>query len=378
MKLSKRIAALSLALLLVLSACSQTGEDSGADSTPAASPSAAPTADPTSDDVCIATAGLPGDTVLFTVNGAPVTAQDYLYWLAYSVNYKESAMLAYGGSGIDWTATFNGTLSQSEYLKQDAQSSAVYWSLVASLAEEKGCALTEEEAAQLNDAIDGLRTQSGGEEAFAQSLRQACLNEQALFNLNAVPILSTKLSEVLFADRPTEEEMDGYIADNDLLYAKHILLMTIDPNTRAPLDEETIAAKAAAAQDLLAQLRESEDPLTLFDELMFANSEDTGLAANPQGYSFTAGQMVSEFEEATRALEYGQISDIVESDFGYHIILRLDPDTEANRQTFRSNLLDEQLQTWVGEAKIVTTPAYDALDAKVFHENLKALQPAGQ
>lgn len=58
---------------------------------------------------------------------------------------------------------------------------------------------------------------------------------------------------------------------------------------------------------------------------MNANSEDTGLAANPDGYAFTTGEMVQEFEDATRALEPGQISGLVESSYGYHIILRLEP-----------------------------------------------------
>ena len=81
-------------------------------------------------------------------------------------------------------------------------------------------------------------------------------------------------------------------------------------------------------------------------------SEDTGLEANPDGYVFTSGQMVEPFEEGTRALDYGQISDIVESDYGFHIILRLDPaEVELIRSDWALNQLSQQ-----------STPYRDALN----------------
>ena len=362
------------ALLLALSACSTQGD--AVPSSPAASPSGS-TGDP--NDICMLTAGVPSDFTMFTVNGTPVTAQEYLYWLGYAVTYKDNSAKAFGGTGIDWSATFNeDKISQSEYLKQDARNSAVYYSLVASKSAELGYALTEEETAQLTAAIQTVKDQLGGQEAFDEALRLSCLTEESLFTLNSVPYLYTKLADGLFADRPTEEEIDTYIAENDILYAKHILLLTVDPTTNAPLDEQTIQTKLATAQDLLSQLRASDEPLVLFDELMNSYSEDTGLATNPDGYVFTAGEMVEAFELGTRALEFGQISDIVESSFGYHIILRLDPDTEQTRQSFRVSLMDEQMQTWVREAEIESTDEYSQLDAQSFYNNLVAQQTTGQ
>ena len=56
--------------------------------------------------------------------------------------------------------------------------------------------------------------------------------------------------------------------------AKHILLLTVDMDTREPLDEETIAKKKETAAQLLDQLRAAEDPIALFDQLMNEHSED--------------------------------------------------------------------------------------------------------
>ena len=82
--------------------------------------------------------------------------------------------------------------------------------------------------------------------------------------------------------------------------------------------------KKALAESTLAKIRAGAD----FDALMQELSEDPGLVQSPNGYTFTKGEMVEPFENATYALEENKVSDIVESDFGYHIIKRIPLDDE--------------------------------------------------
>jgi len=95
--------------------------------------------------------------------------------------------------------------------------------------------------------------------------------------------------------------------------AAHILI-TVKPT--APQAEQD-AAKAKAEQ-LLEQARKNP---AKFDELAKNNSQDPGSAANggDLGY-FGRGAMVKPFEDAAFALKVGEISDLVKTDFGYHII----------------------------------------------------------
>ena len=60
-----------------------------------------------------------------------------------------------------------------------------------------------------------------------------------------------------------------------------------------------------------------------FDALIKEYGKDPGMEANPNGYVFTTGEMVKEFETATFALGENKISKPVQSQYGYHIIKRL-------------------------------------------------------
>jgi peptidyl-prolyl cis-trans isomerase D len=95
--------------------------------------------------------------------------------------------------------------------------------------------------------------------------------------------------------------------------AAHIL---ISVKSTAPQSEQD-AAKARAEQ-LLEQARKNP---AKFDELAKKNSQDPGSAPNGGDLGFFGhGAMVKPFEDAAFALKVGEISGLVKSDFGYHII----------------------------------------------------------
>ena len=101
--------------------------------------------------------------------------------------------------------------------------------------------------------------------------------------------------------------------------ASHILLKTEGK------DEAAVRAKA---EDLLKQARGGAD----FAALAKANSEDEGSAVNGGDLNyFGRGQMVPEFEQAAFSLKSGDISDLVKTTFGFHIIKVVDSQPETTR-----------------------------------------------
>lgn len=397
MNLRTKLLALLLAAAMVLSlaACSNdanTNTDADTDTTPPAdvsdstdsdsnsessdtqSDSILPedfVVDPSVEDLYLATAGIPGDFELFTANGQPVSARMYLYWLAYSISEMES-MYAYYGMTLDWSEESG----LGEYLMADALNATLMYTLVPAKTLELGLDLTQEQQDDLDALLASAIDSTGGEEAFLNSLRMVGLDQETYLDINRAPYCYDRIVEGMFSDRPTDGDVEAYIADNDILRAKHILLMTVDSSTREPLEDSVIAEKKATAEDILKQLQESDDLLADFDALMNEYSEDGGLVTNPDGYTFTSGEMVTEFEEGTRALEYGQISGIVESPYGYHIILRLDPDSETLRQDCLTSLVYDQINAWVAESDLIFTDEYLTLDPQMFYAKFMAYQEA--
>ena len=135
--------------------------------------------------------------------------------------------------------------------------------------------------------------------------------------------------------------------------------------------------KRRALEQLRVRLQAGED----FASLAKTESEDTGSAANggDLGRWLKRGDLVAPFADALARLEKGQVSDIVETQFGFHLIKKLD-DQPARLQSFeevrasleqrlRGSYVDDQLAE---RAKNYLPPA----DAKFDEAALQSLLPA--
>ncbi len=119
---------------------------------------------------------------------------------------------------------------------------------------------------------------------------------------------------------PSEAEIKSYYEqNNDRLSGgeerkvRHILIEV--PQTASTDDREKAKKRA---EDLLAQVRKSP---ASFADIAKKNSQDTASASNGGDLGFfPRGAMVKSFEDAAFSMQPKQISDLVETDFGYHII----------------------------------------------------------
>lgn len=110
--------------------------------------------------------------------------------------------------------------------------------------------------------------------------------------------------------------------------ASHILIKTPPPGPDGKVDPKAEAAARAQAEKILKELKAGAS----FEELAKKNSDDKASAINGGSLGwFQRGAMVPEFEKAAFSLPKGQISGLVKSQFGYHII-RVDDKREAGVQ----------------------------------------------
>ncbi len=360
---------LSGAMALSLFACKPDGGTDPSDG-PSPSPSAPEESSPSPSPEIVAdlsqgvlefSAGMSaGDTAL-TIGGEEVPADLFLYWLNYSCYYF---MMNYGMYG----------LSISDYAPQlmdDAVTFCTNEALLRQKAAELGCLPTDAQTQAAKDSISAdtrelLKSSYGLSDGSIQYLT---LSDAYYDNL---------LAAVTHA--PSEQELADYISQTGVFRVKHILLKTVDDSNQ-PLAEDVIAEKKAQAEDLLSQLQAvGADALPAkFDELMMAHSEDNP-QNNPDGYTFdSTASLVGGFREAALELAEGGLSGVVETDYGYHIMLRLplaDEAVEQCRENFRADALGALIEQWTDETEITRAPALDALDVAAVFERQTAYQQA--
>jgi len=217
-------------------------------------------------------------------------------------------------------------------------------------AREHNITLEDEE---FNEAMKQLEKYHGGKDALETYLKQQGYDNKTFEAEVRNRLIINKFKEKLTADvKVTDEEVRKYYDENKEKFelpspeirASHILVDT---------EEE--------AKELLKKIKEGAD----FAELAKQYSEDpaTKDLGGDLGY-FGKGKMVPEFEEAAFALKPGEVSDVVKSEYGYHIIKvtgkRSSLSFEDAKEDIRDNLenakKDEEfakhLELWEKQSKI--------------------------
>ncbi|MCI9672516.1 MAG: hypothetical protein HFF49_13440 [Lawsonibacter sp.] len=388
MKNRKRLVAFALVLsLTTLSGCGpkpsgSAGSGSASGSGSGSSDSITPMDLSQVTDPALAVAGVAGEEVLVKLGTAEITANDYLYWLQRSISdYLEP----FGGqmTTLPWDTEMSDGLTFGQYMLDDALDAAALHCMLRELARQENLTPDPEVATQVDKQYADMVVQAGSDESrVIHTLWTQMLSRELLTTLNENTELFDQLAELYYGENsghyPTDAEVNAYLDEVGRYKAKHILLATIDLDTREPLDEATVAQKKAQAEDFLAQLRAAEDPIALFDDLMNEHSEDSGLATNPDGYTTAKGEMVAPFEEAALALKAGEISEVVESDFGYHIILRLPLDPDDFRDDCVGSLMEKRIDQEIERLGLERTAAFDKLNVGDFWDKLQSLQYAVQ
>ena len=338
---------------------------------------------PAADDIAYQATGLARDTVLFTVDGRDVTADQYLYWLLTSISEAKSA--GYLADDEAWEETIEDQPTN-DYLKNKALEISKLYAVVANHAEEQGANVTEEQRAEAEEQLAqvgamyeqyyGLTTQ--------EWLDQQCISREGYLSLNdayyQVQNLQTSMEEAGELT-PTDEDIQNMIDAEGIYNCKHILIAFPAHDDGSDVTDEEKAATKAEADALYQEITAAADPIAAFDAAMNEKSDDgrdqtSGELLKPEGYTFLASgalldgssSLVSEFVTAGTALAVDEISAPVATDYGYHILLRQNADNEDTRAAYSNYAMNQMLDQWTADAKVETTDAYDKLDPKAFYD----------
>lgn len=190
--------------------------------------------------------------------------------------------------------------------------------------------------AEVDARVGQIRQQFPSDDAFKQMLAQQNvtleqLRSDARSDMQVAKMLDAEVNTKVFVQ---PQDVSAFYQQNpdkfkqgERVRASHILIRS--PENSDAKSKQDARAKAA---DVLAQVKSGKD----FGELAKFYSQDPGSAANggDLGY-FMQGQMVGPFEQAAFALKPGAVSDVVETQFGFHII------KVADKQAARTVPIDE-------------------------------------
>ena len=316
-----------------------------------------------------------GSAVVATVNGTEVTWKLYYYLLG----SLTSQFINYTMAIPDFSTDVGDGTTLQDALRETLEARMKYYTVPLIEAEARG--LTETVNAEVETQWQNVVEQYGGVDALMEAIESAYLDEptyRTLLSSNAAFNAIMENTYGLNGEKLSDEDVLAWANDNDYLRCKHILFLTENDDGTDMTDEEKAEIRKeaeAALEELRALESDREALLARFDELM-ADADDPGMTTFPDGYTFTSGQMVQEFEDGTRALADYEISDIVESSYGCHIILRLPLDPEGKtlsqdsgtgdymtlRADAANELFNAMLLDWIDTAEVEWQGEFGTMD----------------
>ena len=199
---------------------------------------------------------------------------------------------------------------------------------------------------------------------------------------NTAQAVKIRELNITVTDAETKQYYDdtNHLADfeqPEMVHVRHILSLTMDPVTRAPLPADQQQAKRKQIDDLLKRIRGGAD----FAALAKQYSEDPASKDNNNEITLARGNpgIPPEIEAAAFSLTNNQVSDVIMTAYGYHIIKLLDK-TPAKRVDYAT--VAPKIKDFLTQQKTEKlAPAYldklkKAADVQILDANLKAAAAA--
>ncbi len=244
------------------------------------------------------------------------------------------------------------TPAESEKLKTSVLDNLIAAELLEQAAKNNNVAVSDDE---VNEHIKSFTDRVGGEEELQKQLEKANLTidqlkEKVKSQIAAQKFIEQESSKVIST---TEQEKKDYYDTHptefdrpEMIHASHILV-----RVQSDASEADVAKAKTKIEEALKKARGGED----FDKLAIEYSEGP---SGPKGGDLgwvTKGRMVPDFEKAAFSLKAGEISDVVRTNFGFHII-KVTEVREAHHFSYQevkdqigTVLMRQKIRPWIQE-----------------------------
>jgi peptidyl-prolyl cis-trans isomerase C len=274
------------------------------------------------------------DTVAL-VNGHPINKADYNR----RVGTLKSQLLRQG-QALDDTNT--------KEVRSQALEDLIDHELLYQESQKKGLKIKEE---KINEQYEAVKGQFSSEEEFNSALADLNYTESSLKDELGRRMVVEKFIDGEITENITVSEEEAlefyeshpeYFIQPEQVRASHILI-TVDENVDASQKAEALKKIKA----VMEKVKAGEDFATLAKEHSQGPSNEAG---GDLGFFSRGGRMAKAFEDASFALQPGEISDIVETRYGYHIIKVTDRRTEVK---IPFNYMKERIDEYLKQSKVL-------------------------
>jgi parvulin-like peptidyl-prolyl isomerase len=248
----------------------------------------------------------PQETLAASVNGQPISTEDYEKQVA----QVEAFFIR---EGLDLESSEGS--ERLEQARRQVLEQMIDQELIRQAAEGMGVSISD---SKLETSLQDIIGQSGGREGFEQSLQAMGTSYQDFRQM----LLDQLLSEAVY-----REVTESISSTAEQAHVRHILLTTRE-----------------RAEEVLVRLQAGDDFAYLAGE--YSEDISTRDAGGDVGF-FPRGVMPPEVEEVAFSLETGEVSGIVESQFGFHIIQVLEREEREISVEVFENLRQQAFMQWL-------------------------------
>ncbi|MBQ0037997.1 MAG: peptidyl-prolyl cis-trans isomerase [Clostridiales bacterium] len=348
----KRLLALLIAVILLVSAGIAALENHGGSR---------------NDGLYYAATDIHPDARLLQINGRDISAEEYLYWLAYDCEYLTSTT-----KELDWNSEIANGITYAQYAKTDALETVKLYTVVRQWAEDAGITLSDEDQAQLEAQRQQYVAYYGSEDAYDQQIQLLGIGKNALDSINAVYFLYAHVLQQFCtkgsALYPGDDVLQGFADENGYLTVKLLYIPTDGLENQAAID-----AQKSTAIKYAEELQKAKDVDAVYDKL----AKKLNLEYPENGLTMTAddASLDAKLMKALAAMKEGEVSDVISCDNGYYVAIRMPLDQEA----VAADYFEIQLQAARDSATVgFNEKLYDSIDAGTFYTHLQEQRTALQ
>lgn len=264
-------------------------------------------------------------TVVMTYDDIKFTRNDYMMYLRLAkTSLFDEKTNKLPKATLNTIIDKENNVNVDTYLRNKVEQSLKIAGAVQAIAKRENIVIDEEKEQKLKDDKEKYINSLGGKDKFIKFLKENNTTEEAYDNMAYTDMLYNTIYSNLYSEGKiydlTEKEKENAKQEYEKNYykARQILFIFVDPSTKEKLSDPAVEQKKLLADTVREKINNDSN----FDEFIKKYSDDAVDTDPPYDMYFKSGEVLQEIEDTTKSLDIGEVSDVIKSNYAFHIIKR--------------------------------------------------------